>query len=472
MEYLRAHPFTILNNLWRVFYLVIIPVVRGFFYALQGDFTKWVKGAWIDILILFIMIGVAVWSWLRVRYRFDEYAMHMTSGLLVRRTSHIPWSKVITLSVYNGFFLKPFHTVHLRVDTLGGSFKNADFAIYLSPRRAEELMCSVRKASCLKKGCVYAPNSFSIFALALLNSNSLAGVVFIATFFTQTGKLLGQEFADVLIGTMENVARNVAFGIPPAAAMLAYLVLLGWLVGFFFNFFRYKNMKVYRNQESLMITGGLFSQREYCMRYADIYFIDIRQSITSKLLGLFSLYIFVVGYGKDKEGISCIIPTELAPKFQKDCQLLFPAFQVMPRHLRPCKGGLLRFLSEPLYVLLGITVGMLLFIFLFPGWRSFVLFVGLMMMVPALAFFTIRVMDFYTNGISFDGENYTIRYSKGFYLHTVVLPVRFVTMVEVRQSFFQRFRHTCDLYIRSKSEGQVVHRCRNLSFKAIDTILF
>ena len=56
----RVHPITILGNLWRVLYLIIIPVLRGFFSALGNNLAGWLSGAWADILILLLMVAIAV----------------------------------------------------------------------------------------------------------------------------------------------------------------------------------------------------------------------------------------------------------------------------------------------------------------------------------------------------------------------------------------------------------------------------
>ena len=60
----------------------------------------------------------------------------------------------------------------------------------------------------------------------------------------------------------------------------------------------------------------------------------------------------------------------------------------------------------------------------FPSWRDFALFTGVMACVPAYWFLTVRLIDFATSGIGRTGDCYTLRYSSGYSLHTVVLPKR------------------------------------------------
>ncbi len=62
--------------------------------------------------------------------------------------------------------------------------------------------------------------------------NTLTGVVFASTLISQSGNLLGKEFEDQLVVKLTDIARVLAFGLPPAAALLAYILLGGWLISF------------------------------------------------------------------------------------------------------------------------------------------------------------------------------------------------------------------------------------------------
>ena len=457
----HAHPLTILTHLWRVFYLTIIPVIRGFMGAVRGDFSAWLRGAWIDIGILLIMVAGAVWSWRRVTYTLEDEGIRIASGLLRRHDTRIPWDKIVTLSVAHPFFLRPLRGAYLRADTLGGSFKDADFTILLTPRQAAQVWERLEERDASVSGKVYTPSTSSIVALALLTSNAFAGVVFIATLVSQSGKLLGQEFSERILGTMETLTRQLAFGIPYSAAMLAYLLLFGWLYAFVQSFLNYKNMRVFRRRHTLLIRGGLLTRREYCIDAGDINFLDIRQSVSTKLLHLYSLYISAVGYGKQKDDISCVIPTAKGEVFNTHHHQLFPGFDASPRQLTP-KKTIFRFIGQPLAWCLGSPAATALLCWLFPGWRSFILFLGLMLLAPGLVLMVVRLLDYRTSGVSCDGISYTLRYSKGFYIHTVIVPKGKVVLVQLRQSPFQRRNGSCDLLVYTQAEGRSVHTCRGL----------
>lgn len=466
----HAHPLTIVTNLGRVLYLIIIPVLRGVWGVLRGDYTTWAGGAWIDLTILAVMLFAAVLRWYVLTYRYSAAGLYVTKGLFQRRKTCIPWERVTTVSVVLPFFLRPLRAARLHADTLGGGWRGADFTVLLRPRVARQILRQVNDAPDAG-GFNYTPGTRSILALSLLTSNSFVGIVFIATFISQSGKLLGNRFSIMLLGTVEELIRALAFGIPPAAAMLAYLLLAGWLVAFWMTFVRYKNMFISRKEGQLSIRGGLFTHREYAIHTGGINFIDVRQTVLTKALRLKSLYISAVGYGKQRDDISCIVPTETHPVFSSCCEHLFPAFKTRANDLAPPRRGVLRFIASPLTLCLLIPAVMFVFLYLFPAWTTFTLFVGLMLMVPCLFFLAVRVMDFATSGFSAADGQMTMRYSKGFYLHTVTIPCHKVALYELRQSPIQRISGSCDLFVRTYAESRYVHRCRNLNRQRLEKLL-
>lgn len=467
----HIHPLTIFANLWRVLYLTIIPVLRGFFLALRGNLGQWLQGAWMDILVFLLMIALAVFRWWLVTYHFDAEGIAIDLGWLLRRHIHVPWERITTTSAVESFYLRPFRAVRLRADTLGGGADKADFTILLSHEQAERILERGRGQGSGRPPREYVPQTSSILALSLLTSNSLGGIIFMATFISQSGKLLGNEFSDLLIGTFEEAARLLAFGLPPAAAATSYILLSGWLIAFLLTFLRYKNFVVSRSGGTLNVSGGMFTRREYCIRYSDINFIDIRQSVATKVLNLHSLYISAVGYAKQKNDISCIIPTENRRVFSLNRERLFPAFSPTHRQIAPKITGFMRFTGVALFICAAIPLATWLLCRHFPGWRSFILFVGLMLMLPALFFLIVRIIDFSTAGIARSGKFYTLRYSKGFYLHTVVIPEDKIVGFELKQSPIQRLTPNCDLIVYTRAETRFSHCCRNLNKARIQEFL-
>ena len=86
----RPHPLYILSNLWRYLFILLIPVVRGLYFVLINSFSltegftlgvnlsRWLHGAWMDLLVLFafLSLGILLWATFTVEVSGD--------GLLVK----------------------------------------------------------------------------------------------------------------------------------------------------------------------------------------------------------------------------------------------------------------------------------------------------------------------------------------------------------------------------------------------------
>lgn len=461
----HPHPITILHNLKRFFWVLVIPLARGFFSAVSGDSLKaWVEGAWIDLAVLSLMTLLATLQWLVCRYSSGRSGVHVTSGLILHTRTAIPAAAVATLCVVRPFYYKPFRAVKLRADTLAGTKKRADFSLIVSREEADRILRQRRDT--FEDGSLtrqYRPHSLYVAALAAFTSSSFAGIVFMATLISQTGELLGNEFRDRVYGTLERFTQLLAFGIPPAAAALAYILLFGWLIAFATNFIRHKNLCVRRQGTSLAISGGIFTNRDYLVGVDKINFLDIRQSVLSWVLRFCSVHINAVGYSKYKDDVSGVVPAVRKRDVQKTLNMFFPEFRpAVGRQLKHNWGALFKFVGDAAWGCLLIPAATLLLRWLIAGWADFIGWVGFMLCFPAYWFLIVRLIDYFTSGISREGNCFTLHYSAGYFLHTVVIPLDKIAWVCLRQSPIQYFDGKCDLIIYSFSEESTRHHIRNI----------
>ena len=103
---------------------------------------------------------------------------------------------------------------------------------------------------------------------------------------------------------------------------------------------------------------------------------------------------------------------------------------------------------------------------LLPSWRLVLEFSGGMLLLPALWFLGVRVLDFCSAGAGYGDGYYTIYYSRLFSLHCVIFSADKVAQVQLRQSPIQRMSGRCDVLVYTRAEGRQVHRLRNLELAA------
>lgn len=485
----RAHPLTILANLRHVLFLVLIPLIRGISSALArtGSYSAWLSRVWTDVLILALMLGLAVWLWLRVRLIVSLKALTLITGLFVRRTVSIPFDKAATVSFLTHFSLLPFKAVRFNTDVPGASGRKNRLSLLLWQKDADEikrlLFCSPEKqepmyvkesqkpgmtwcANCERleatPSAEYRPTAGKIAALSLLTSNSFSGILYMSVFVSQSGKILGGEFSRALTGVFDRAAHFFEIFLPPLAAAFSALLLAGWAVGFMRLFLRYSGFRFVSRSGLLTACGGVFSRHERHIRRSEVLFADFRQSFTTKLLRLYSLYLCAGGVGEKKSDYSCVILTEKSARFESIRAALLPEYSPVVRQVKPDRRCFLRFIYTPAVLLASVPFVYKLLTRHLVGFDDFFAFASAMTAALALWFLAVNVADFFTSGAAFDGKLYTLRYSTGFSFHTAVILKENAALFEIKQGLFQRPGAYCDLIVRTKAARRQAHRCRSL----------
>ena len=476
----RSHQVTIFFSLGRVLYLIVIPVSRGVITALQGGIQLWAMGTWADILVLIFMAVFALASWRRCVYQCSEFCLSVRSGVFWKRHTSIPWESISTLSVTTPFYLRPLRASLLRACTIAGNRRHADASIYIHTSAARKILEFYEDITEEKREGVegsseriyYMPKLPSIAAFALLSSNTLAGIIFIATFISQSGRILGDEFSEWLITSFERISRDFAMGIPPAAAAMAYAILFGWLIALAFMLTRYHRFKLEQADGRLYVSSGFFTKREYIVRKSHISYTDIRQTLGTRILRLYTLYIRAPGYADQKDDISCVLPARKKDDFMGEYAVFFPEITPAPRQIKPARRGIWGYILQPL-ILCGVIAAAALLLFIkFEAMRDFILFAALMLLAPGLLFLAVRLIDFRSGGISCEGDVYTLRYSRGFKLHTIIAPREKVVKATLRQNPIQRRNGNCNLTIYTEGVRADAHTCRNMIRGEVKDIAF
>ena len=343
------HPFAILYNLRQFIWALIIPLARGLVLALSdGGVASWLSGAWIDLVTLLGMLLLSLLMWMAYSYEVDETGLSVRCGLIVHTSIFLPARQIATLSAVHAFYLRPFGAVRLRADTLAGSRERADLSLFVSKEEAKAILDG--RVAELRSGTLsrrYRPRSLYVAALAAFSSSSFAGMIFLATLISRTGELLGAEFKSRVYGTFERVTQLLAFGIPPAAAALAYILLFGWLVAFSINFIRHKNLVVRRRGGALHIRGGVFTSREYVVAADQLNYLDIRQTVLSFFLRFCTVHINAVGYSKYSDDVSGVIPAVRVRDAARTLGLVFPEWKPAPRPLQSHRRCFVGMRSHP-----------------------------------------------------------------------------------------------------------------------------
>lgn len=483
----RPHPLYIIGNLWRYLFILLIPIVRGLYYVLINSFSltdgfqfvvnlsNWIKGVWVDILVSFIFLSLGVLQWAAFTVEVSEDGLLVHRGIFHQKTTFLPASRYRCVSVLSPLRIRIFGGAYLRIDTPGGGLEKADLLIMLKKKDCNQIIQILKEPQSLSGNLSereYIPRNLYVFVLAMITSNSFAGILLISTFVTQVGNILGRQFSEMIYGTFENVAKTLAFGIPPAAFAFACILFFGYLCAFVASLARHANFHVLRKQHVLEINAGLLTKRFYRVDADKIGYLDIRRSLLTFILRVYSVFLSTVGYGKFKDDVSALIPCVRKKQLQRSLQLLLPEYHLSERTVCPRRvQSLFRYTWRSGALLVLVWIIKIILRYLFPNWVELISWVGMMANFPLVWLLIVKLIDLNTAGISYEQGCYTLRYSKGFSLHQVLIRPECIVKVKRVQSLFQKRTDRCDVYIFSYSEGRQTHHVRDLDRKSVENLL-
>lgn len=448
--------------------VILLPVLlRGLTVILTGGVWAWFASAWVDLLFLAGIVFYVLLRWNGLRYRMEEELLVLRLGLFRQQVRLIPTENISAVTAVRPFWLRVFQVFLIQADTPAGGMNQADFRLYLSGKEAARLFQNqAGQALDYPVEHLYRPRNTNILLLSLFTSNSLAGLLLMAAFIRNLGDIIGRELSYQVFSTLDNIGRLLAFGIPPAAAVMGYTILLGWGVAFLAEFFRNKNFTAVRTSGVFSMYRGLLSLQNYSVQVDKINYIDIRSTLFSHLLRLGAVYLHSTGLLAGRQDIIPIVPVVTRQSLEEILKELLPEFSPAENTLAHNPGALFRFIGDALAAVFGVGAAFWLVQAWRPEWLRFTLYIALMALLPCIWLLLVRLLDYRTAGVARQGDTYTLRYSKGFYLHTVVLPRERIVSVQARQSIFQLLDGRCDLFITTYSQGQARHRLRNLELQA------
>lgn len=448
MNCYKAHFVSVIDSIYKFIPLLIIP-------------------HFLSLTLFFAVLTLSFLNFKRTLLVLEKDEVVLIRGIIRQEKITIKKEKICTISFKKPWYYRPFKMAYLKMDTIAGSPKTEDIKIALNEKSAEEIISLFEKTPATQ----YSPKLSYIMVLCAVLSNSFAGMAIVSTAISQSGNILGKTIEKELFGTLTTLSQTLSFGIPPAAAVIAYAIVFGYLIAFFINVLRYRHFTLSRNSQTIMVKGGALTHRAYSFKVKQINFLTLRQSIATKLLRFYSVFVNCSGFGKKSQDLSALAPAVKKRDLEKTLKMITPELTPEKVTLKPHFFSILKFVSTPLYPLIAIPLLSYALIKLYPVFSDFIGFVAVTGMIVSGWFLIVRILDFLTSGIGYNDKNITLKYSKGFSLLTVVIPRKKINRVIIRQSIFQRTDNICDVFIYTRAEDKIKHHVKNVNLDKLKGIL-
>lgn len=463
----HEHPLRILRYSMRNIWLLIFPLLRGL-TILQMDaqrFYEWIKGAWLDIAILglIIVFGFVRWYFSRVSIS-DKYITH-SDGVFIKFRKTIPLESISVATAETPVYMIPFRAMKFSCDTRAGIFKATDMKLLVSTKLCRTLMLHIPDVNVRKKvEDLPKPNALSVMLFSAFFSSGFSGAIYIAMFFFKGGSI-AQDMISVSLSriteTTEKLTHRLLLRIPAATIAIGTFFLAAWLLSFIVNLLRYSHFKILADPDRLNVRCGITNRREYRINSGHINYTDLRQNLIMKLCGAVTVNISCAGYGYDSQHLPVLMPIRREKNLGRGLERLGISTGGS-LEFRSGWSGFLSYLFNP--ILAANLVFPLYYLFerLFPKIAELSNFFAIMLEIPLVWLVLVKTVAMLTSGISVYDDKVIVRCAKWTAFHTVIAERENIAKVEIRQSLLQIPGKKCNVLIWFCGESSSCYMVRAL----------
>ena len=471
----HEHPLRILRYSMRNIWLLIFPLLRGL-TILQMDaqrFYEWIKGAWLDIAILglIIVFGFVRWYFSRVSIS-DKYITH-SDGVFIKFRKTIPLESISVATAETPVYMIPFRAMKFSCDTRAGIFKATDMKLLVSTKLCRTLMSHIPDVNVRKKvEDLPKPTALSVMLFSAFFSSGFSGVVYIALFLIKGGSI-ARDIISISINSIQtqtaHISERLVLKIPFAAVLLGLFIIGTWLLSFIVNLLRYSRFNTDVDENCLNIRYGITTRKEFRIMPSHINYTDMRQNLIMKYMGMVAVNISCAGYGSDSNSMPVLTPVKKERSIGRELEHI-GIFAGVRNDFRTLRTGFWNYIWLPVTLGAALIPAQKRIVEFFPKFSELSYFVLIMFEVLLGWFTLIKLTAWWTSGIALYDDKILVRCCKWSFFHTVVSERRKLVKVTFEQTIMQEFWGTCAVGFWFEGEIKRRHKVRALSLKDIETI--
>lgn len=461
----REHPLKVLRYSAKNIWLLLFPLLRGIgaVWTDKNWFYNWLRGAWMDILVIGIIIvfGYIRWycSYITVT---DSYIRH-NEGIFIKVSKQIPFSSISSVTVERAFYLMPFKAVRVRCDTSAGIFDSADMKMMISDQTCGEIIKRLPHVrSKTENSEVPKPTALSIILFSIFFSSGFSGTIYIAALFFHGGNIARDIISRSLTTITEETEKHTEkfiYKIPDAAVVIAVFFLSAWLLSFIINLLRYSRFELKSDDKYLYTSYGVFTKRAYTVFPSQINYIDIRQNLIMKIFGAVAVHISCSGYGAGKHSLPVLHPVHNQKKMSSIYGTIGIA-EIAPNEYRPKWTGLWQHIWQPTLIGAGLIPMYYITMYFFPDFYGLTKFSVFMLEIPAVWFVIVKIAAFFTSGIAIYDDKILVRCCKWSKFHTLIVDRSKIIKVELEQTIFQKIGKRCSVSLWFEGEKHIKYKVK------------
>lgn len=469
MNFKHPHPFYILIRMVKFIKDGILPIAILAISAL-AKYGASNKNFVIGAAVIIVLIGIiySLLQWKNYCYSINDEYMLVKHGIVKKVERKLYISRIQTMDTSQPFYLVPFKVVLLQLDAAGGS-KDTEISLHVSTKEAsniKELLLRDKKPdeNELEKTNLNYKASFGDLILMAVTSKSIFwGFIIVSTIYDKINDWIPKSMKKSLDSAGEQgINKVMAMGVIKGAVLIiAVIVIIAMILSIVGTIFRYGNFTVIREKNNFKIFYGLLDKKEFTIPIKRIQSVSFKQGLLRKALGLVSINIESIGYGKDKGESTMLFPIMQNDRLNAFLEDMYPEIKIQYT-LEQCpkasvKGYIIRMIIIPLIIFIGLTV------LLKYGWIS-------LLFLPLFIYLGIRSHKL--SGIAIT-EKYLIMKSCFITLNTSIISKKSVQSITKAQNPIQVKNHLVDINAVIQSETMTKsYKIKGLSGGVYERVMY
>ena len=296
----RFHIIFTLRYLRYGLLLCLVPMLRA---LIEFDLDALWLALTQDAAILLTSAAVALVLWHATSFAWEDGAVHIAQGVLLRRRSTFSQASVAALEI-----VRP-----LSCRMLGASRVTLYFRTNAAPRKYSLYLKkkdAAAVAGALLPVCadnaVFEPTGFERLTFVMLSANILTSSLFALWGVRQADELLGGDFEQLAVDTLREASGFAARFLPAGAAFLLTLAFAVTGFTFLYALVHTAGFRVCRNGGVIVSRGGFLTQIERRILVSCVSACDLRVSFAARLLRRYPVYLSAGSYhGGDLPVLVC-----------------------------------------------------------------------------------------------------------------------------------------------------------------------
>ncbi|PEB47803.1 hypothetical protein CON65_12495 [Bacillus pseudomycoides] len=450
--YKRQHPITILLEL-KLSHLLpgIIPLI-----SLKGKFPFWYM---IPIAFFVVTILFAIIHWYYKVYWVKDNILHIKQGMFVKKESYLNKERVQTINTSSNVLYQLLGLTRLKIETAGGGKEPEVSLAGVTLEEAKALISLLNEETAVKREnqeeitdsiSQEEPKSseykltWKEIIFASITSGEF-GIVFSVLLFIASK---AHDYApNWMIDKAEKYVKGFDFAVSTWLYGAAVLLVLSWVLSTIRYAMKHANFTIYRKNNEIRISQGLFERKEVVLKTHRIQGITIKETLLREWLGYCSIHVEVIQNAEKGEKSVTIHPLMKKAHVTGLLEQLELPYKMETSLIGLPKAALRRYLlrSWIFFIILTIPIaGAAIY---------FEKYIALLVLLPLFVFLTwLGYISFTAGGYALHGEQLTI-VSRGIGKRTGLIRRRHIQSLSKTQTFLQRKDKLCTyIFIIASSE--------------------